>query len=558
MRLLNTVARCIALILTVSLVCGIGDPCVAQTSDTLERQGIQLPLACNGLAVAADGKSAFVWTAPPAESGYDRPTLDSSSRAGGAVIDLTRQTASEALPLPFSISRAAVDEGYIYAARHDSQIVAVLDRSTLAVKKQITLDGKIVWMSAAGGNVLAVGLEGARWLKLSVPELTVVADHHSLYDSIRPSHPLYPVDAGLIALDDGYWLPSGDVYDATLTRPVVLAWAQNFVAAYPTKGPRSELLREQGELMMGGMNADGRSKGMAGFVHDRRLAIYALLKRTTNPETDFWSIQLLDPATAAASSKPTIPLGKTTRGRPSEQFTGRFWPLKCAANQLVVMIPRHLFVIPAAELAAGDPADKPLAFVQRQSTILVDAAGSTKLTHAVVGGKAPIQFSLDNPQNGLSIDSPSGAVTVDGPAIVSAALNRHVYPPMPGFPSGGVWGTSQAVDAYVSQLASRFEHFTGRKPAGVPVSLEIIVQAADATPRTTQLRYFVVVDVPRQFVDERINQISAASTTAQAAATAGNLIPETDARIRKIEERFTALDAKLDLILKLLNEHKAK
>ena len=175
----------------------------------------------------------------------------------------------------------------------------------------------------------------------------------------------------------------------------------------------------------------------------------------------------------------------------------------------------------------------------------------------------------------MEIDSKTGTVTIDAAAMLDEVVARAVDGleisleriarqrgldkklPKP-----------ELLVASATQMArARLKQLTGRTTKGMPVLLPLTVAASDKAQRAASLGYQVVLDVPREriakaaakIVEEietrrKQDELRRAEMERRYRERAGvTTRPAADEkRIKDLEKRIAALEAKLDLLMELL------
>jgi hypothetical protein len=264
-----------------------------------------------------------------------------------------------------------------------------------------------------------------------------------------------------------------------------------------------------------------------------------------------------------------IPL---TAGRRSETVTdddlvGLTACLVPVGNKIVAIVRDRLMVLSLdAELLKK--CAPPLEFVPPADILTVSLNEPTPIAHKLRGGTGPYTFSLIGERPGISIEPNTGVVTVNGPALVKPAANviaqYNGWAVEPGSRSRGPV-TETSLPLLASQVKQRFQQFTGRKPAGIPVSIPLNVTVIDKDHQEASIRYDVILEVPEEAVVKELRNREAGSSAAEPRPTAPRVTrppasstatpPTVDARqYEELVKRIEALEAKVDLLVKLLQK----
>jgi hypothetical protein len=545
----------------------------------VERERTALPPDLRRYAFSGDGKSLFLWKGTPGKWAHEE-----KGPPRGALVDLTGAKPTVAAEFPLEYRQAEVDEHFVYAVPAKSSEIVILDRGTLAEKQRLRLADHVLWIKAVQNKTLAVGLGDGRWYAYSVPELTLKSEH-KMGDVQFIEHSSLDQPVPMSAIDEGWKLASGDVFDATLTKQTLFASEPDLQTVFPA-GRRSPPQRIRIDKLEG--NGVPKSLHLGAALPDEPYGMGAQLIAEQSGEEipsaarldqvwKSWHVVLYRAEGRLGHAYRSLPIAKYLLTPPPFNYREPPGGIALAGDRLYVLLEDHLYWIPVADLKNSSDPPLPLALSPRPSTMVLDPAGTTKLTHAPIGGQPPYQFNLTTPRPGLKLDPATGEVTVDGPALTAAAIDMLGGSIVGNQPNRGTWSSSEAVLGYWGEKAGTFEKMAGRKPKGVPLSVPIEVEVADAKKATARLRYFTLLELPRKDLDERIARVAAESDRVRqeqqaaiaasrqaemerrspAAAGSETASPQTLARIRQLEERFGALEAQLDAIIQLL-EAKAK
>jgi hypothetical protein len=166
--------------------------------------------------------------------------------------------------------------------------------------------------------------------------------------------------------------------------------------------------------------------------------------------------------------------------------------LGVARGAAVVVFESQLYRLPVKAGSGGAPTAQPLAFVERQSALTLNASGKTVLTHVVQGGKPPYQFLLVDRLTGARVDEKTGNVTLDR-APLMPAIREAVK---------GAVGRLNRGEAYVDtfeawsvKMIDRASDLLGRKATGIPVAIPICMNVEDADSNSARLQYCVLAEL---------------------------------------------------------------
>ena len=123
-------------------------------------------------------------------------------------------------------------------------------------------------------------------------------------------------------------------------------------------------------------------------------------------------------------------------------------------------------------------------------------------------------------------------------------------------PESGMAINSLDLASYLKTAASRFKILTGRETAGVPVAVTLTVNVRDKSLQTASANYVAFVELPLDRVQQKLKEAAARAVpraTTQRALT-GSGDSENAARMDALERRVQSLEAKIDLLTKLLGD----
>lgn len=221
--------------------------------------------------------------------------------------------------------------------------------------------------------------------------------------------------------------------------------------------------------------------------------------------------------------------------------------------------------LPALEAVAAPK--QAVAFVPRQSALVLGNEGKTTLKHEVRHGTAPYRFKLARPRAGIAIDEKTGEVTLDAKQLLADAtshLERELDDSNRDFdrPHGAhQW---QHLSEHMGPLLSET---LGLKFKGAPFAIPIELTVTDANNREDALNYFVLADVPLEPIQAKLKQQEEERRKANDAAERERLKndPRTKQlsedllkRIDTLEQRLEKTNQQLEQVLKLLEEKNSK
>lgn len=553
------------------------------------RSFMPLPFAANRIGASEDGKSLIAWSIPRRDMHrHDGQQAGEEAVPRCMLIDPAAQKVLCSAALPFIPEFVAVDDHYIYAVQQNAGVVAALGRNDMGHRKQISFDGDVAWLRALGNKELVVGTTDGRWLKYSVPELSLLVENRGGFAGaggmmMRDGNG--SAESAMTRVAEGWQFQNGDVYDEALSKQLLVKapgtlkrGGANFQMEQPGFGRRNEQQYGVGASFRVG-NVEQAVIGFVRVGASRRPLFLTRSVQTidlpnavhTSKTTETWAVVGEPPSQPGSRSTVLSKSPDVTQGRHDAFDSVSLGALAVVNDQVYSSFGGRLYQLPLADVfAAKADEDKPPRFKPTQSVLTADLSGTTTLKHQVLEGKPPMQFALMAPFGGLKIEPSDGTVTIDGPAATKALLDQFCGTKDPLAPNGfrgQAQFNAESLDAYLLTAARDFEQITGTKPKGVPVALSVAVQTTDSNPRTAALSYYVLADLPRAQVDARITEMAAEiarlreqqfaqreSRPGNVGAGGGQPSTEVQARIRRLEERILSLEAQINILTKLMSK----
>lgn len=549
------------------------------------RPFLALPASVSGLASSDDGKTLVGWTVP-AMSHMHNPGPPGSDVPRCVLVDSINGKVLASGPLPFAAQLVSVDQHFVYAVQPGTGVVTALGRDDLGHRKQISLEGVTTWIRPLGNKELIIGMSDGRWLKYSVPDLKLITENRIGLNGGNFGHDPEGNQSrsGMKRIAEGWLMPSGTVFDESLTKPVFLKTIVGLRAAgLPINFDPRNRQEDGGRMPQFGhsfRSPGGAERAVVASVTFGARQSALLLTRAvetvqvpgaihTNKSTETWTLMSLAPGRSDTTGALTTVVSKSddiANMQENIHFNVIPGALVVVDGHVFCGIRGRLYRVPLAGLTFSDAEEaKPPKFKQAQSTLVVDLSGKTILKHEVVDGIAPVQYALSSAFGGIEIEPRDGTVTLDGPTLstklidfLSGKVSRSTNMPS----NGGAFESSEAIDQYLHTASVAYEQVTGSKPKGVPFALSIALQATDSTPRTAIVSYYVLADLPRGPLERQIAERAAeiakmreeARLAKGAGGTGGAIDGATQERIRQLELRITGLEAQLKILTQLLGE----
>lgn len=201
----------------------------------------------------------------------------------------------------------------------------------------------------------------------------------------------------------------------------------------------------------------------------------------------------------------------------------------------------------------------------RELTLTTAKDGLLKLPHKATGGTPPYSYTFVASVPGLEIDEQAGVVIVNANELQARAvelLGKSLIP-IPSSPN-----PVEILDQFIGKSATATEKLIGRKLTGAPVFMPIHLRVQDADGQSTELRYGLIVEAPREplqtviknsydklvAVQKEMRDRNAAGKVAPKGettpATSGNAHQE---ELRRLREKVDVLESRMDLIIQKLD-----
>ena len=553
------------------------------------RPSLALPVNVSRLQASDDGKSIVGWTVPNLNHHpmHEREAAPGANVPRCILVDVSNGKVAADAGLPFTPGAVAVDDHFVYAVQQGTAVVSALGRNDLGSRKQISLEGVAVWLQPRDNKELIVGLADGRWIRYSVPDWKLISENVTALNPNARMNQMHGIESGgradaMTRVTDGWSMPGGNVYDATLSKPVLIrsVGTLHAIGSAAANQQQNETLRRMNERTIHPGSTmrrpGGGEQAIAGTIRLGDSSTMLALGRSvetmqvpgavhTSRTTETWALFIpsADPAAGAVKSVTLAKLVDVPQGQENIHFGGPQGALTVAGDFVYCAVRSRLYQVPLADLMSSSAETaKPPKFKQTQSSLVVDLAAKTSLKHEVVDGTAPYQYALTSHYAGTEIDPSSGTATIDGPKFQTKLLEELCEPTVATMRSGQRprFDGSDAVDEYLRHASNAYSQLTGEKPKGVPVAFHIGVQATDSTPRTAATSYYVLADLPRAAVEERIKKLAAeiakqreaAQQEAMAQGVGGAGDGPAQDRIRRLEQRIQTLEAQLEILTKIL------
>jgi hypothetical protein len=527
----------------------------------------RLPFLASNMAVSSDEKWAVCWQQPLERlAGHRETAADPFTHL--AVVNLsTLQIVAEAR-LPFQVVAGATDGKQVFVSQFGSDQLTYFAMAEPTNQKSLAVPGDISSLHIVAGK-LFVGLKGDGIACFTIPELKVDT---SLSQTVRSDPRTVELDIqhqrpSVSRVREG-WLCDTMLYDAELKTPQLLLAAPGFTLPVLPDSRRSEaLLTSWGKLpqTIRQGNSPYSFSPPSVVVHDAPALITATAAVELKTPVSMYnraseqSLKLTVVDLAAGVHHETFNLAIREVAQVPGEVGVQAVVIRPLSGGAAVLYGDNVyrFSLPKSLL---EKLPTPSVFEPKQSTFVIDLKKPTKLTHVILGAKAPLQATLTTKRAEISIDPEAATITVDGPKLLASAMQRFIEAPLPIRVPENPIATNQL-----------FERVTGRKPNGWLNVLPIGLKVVDADSKTAELSYVVFLEMPQHEIQkiQQERQAEAAKRAAEMEKTRAELAEQglakgrggpgapagdSEQRLRQIEERLRLLEAKLDLLTKLLGE----
>lgn len=554
------------------------------------RAHARLDFDATGLQVSNDGKFAVCWRS--LEGGMFRPPVfgaaapeEAQSASKIAVVDLTALKVVATAALPFPIRCAGIDKDHVFVSSDKTNAVMVFSKGDFTRKKQLSTDSPPMGMTVLADKFLYVlSQKGVEHL-FSLPALTpneIPATKTTAFTGIPSGfsrHNTTPATIG--RLKDG-WLMYGLCFDDDLKNVRMVSATTSILRYDGIRGmlPPPEIISvAPGVGTIGREGAAGFSDALVAKLENEPAAVSLAAYRNQEqltPQTWRQAITLQ----LGLSPKPFEPilkrvtLAKFNKDQPPQgtivsQDPGK---IQCVGDRVVALFENQLFVADITKLDREQFPDS-LQLQCAASSPIISSKEPTVLPHKATGGASPVTYTLLENSNQIKIDPATASITVNGPAILEEILAKLKFDPAAApvqRDRNSPFTSTVQLDIYRQNCAAEFEQISGKKPAEVPFAVPIQIRARDAEGKTAELSYFAFVEAPYETLASAIKKREAEiqenlkrsqelaieqqkqmeSERKRQQDTTGDI----SKRVEALEKKFQDLEAKIDLLIKLMQE----
>lgn len=528
---------------------------------------VRLPWRANLLAVDPAGKKAVCGWLPL--EGLSEEWQRSTQLA---VIDLAAKKIERTLTVPSLTSAIATDGVSAFLAdAHDLSIhvVALADGKTRRLATGERYDSltvipeKLLYAVTPEGQVQRFLWQEGAWVKQATPELEEDARQFDRRAKVEPPRRVA-----------GGWLVDGVLYDEQLVRARLIHQVKEIVAIGADARPGwlddtpRKALSAWSQPVVPNRNYDPNGGWRSDGLHfpeyeldtiPARLSAAVLADPHVKVEREPLptKVQLLVRDLQLGGSRETILIAQGAL-LGSSALTDDYGKLfHASASAATLAWGDRLFHYDLSQLDQ-QRYPRPLTLAPDQSSLTIDLQQKTKLAHKV-GGKGKISAQLIDKASYLSIDPASGDVTIDGPAL-AALIERGVMTEVPLAQLAGDISDQEKILEIERALLERghaeFTRIVGRKPVGMPLAVPIRVRlTTEGSGDDALMEYHVLAELPPERLRERLTAANAEALQRQA-KTQANWSEGQARRLKQLEERMTAVEAKLDRIIEMLSNEK--
>jgi hypothetical protein len=540
------------------------------------------------MSISQDGKLAVVWTTP-INRGY-APTGEDADRDASrvALLDLEQMTVLAEEPLLYSITTAAVDQLGVYVAPSKSDRVDSLNRKDLSLSKRVNVDSAVTGFVTTQANQLIV-VTARSTNVLSLPDmgridLPALREARS-YDEerLRTGQPaLYGSDkyaqigsgVPISAVGDLYL--DGCVFNKDLSK---LKMITNIGGVLPLSSPRQGQPQMPATMSLWNRRiANGSLTSSTGQrICELKANVFCIMR-------DYPAVVLLSaPGQARAARSISLDVldmitGKSVMslrlkdvGEQDQAMRAGPYPdpsggrVLCAGRRIVSMVAGQVYAATLSDEAVKELA-YPLEFEPLEDVPQVASKDTLTITHKLRGGDKPFEFDLKSTRNGIEIDKSTGTVTVKGPSLMDGVCQSLVEQAQhqPGPIQSSQANARQLAQDMSATRKDCYKRLLGHDASAIPVLIPITVVASDKNQQFAQMDYQLVVMVGEDALTKAFEEFLGKARLEQAnhprpdeSTPAGAASKPSDAaRIERLERRVADLEAKIDLLVKMMQQGK--
>lgn len=555
---------------------------------------LRLGFAPDGLEISPTGKLAVAWTAGRRDARGGRD--EQSRRSWVALIDVAAGKVLVGKELLYQITAAAVDAHFVYVAPSQAERINALGLKLLARRKLSMTDGRVRWLVPVASKMLVAGTARGM-LTFSVPELkaapTVLhrkgplseAEEYRLRMIRRRFGGRESEEPGLRRLGRD-WYGAGCVVGAdlrTVRTPVTFEGLPMLPVqrSRPLQEPVAwnRMVSPEGLMTASGKRIAQLERDTTILLPDHPVAVSA---GTSPGEEGHFSARLTLRDLVTGEVRRRIALLEQVRRDDDEseylrrRYNGDSALLASVGKTVVAAVGDRLFAQTLQDEVLAK-FTRPFELQRLAKVVVLSTAGPTELKHAPRGGSQPFEFELTTSHKAMKIDPKTGTVTIDGPAMLkeaAAAIRKEQQEETARRIAEGQKPSAESLTSErLRAAAGPARHILGREPRGLPMLVPVGVVATDGKQQMAALDYQAVLEVPRALVRQTLAALVKDLTRDERPAGSGRVgpiprlpvlprprtrpsAPPTAERINRLERRIEALEAKLDLIIRLVRDRK--
>lgn len=478
--------------------------------------GLALPFEAAGIDADLDNDRALIWEKLPLDS-RGRVIVKPGQSNRLAIIDLDdgKVLAQRRLASPITNATLSGDNVLIWTPNGAAKI-EVLDRRGLDRKATILTQASLQSVESFGNFILAKSQQATEvYAQDDLKRVKLFASsnnrHHFNRNQTAPQHPL---------------MIQGVVYNEELD-PQWISQLQNLAQLQPTKGQNAHNATRS-DSGAGSFDEQFRRQrlpqGMQRLVYQPvpgQEAIVSLEHRSITTQikgaTHTWHTtqELFVSYNGPKGTTQQALTRKVDYNRQSNSRRDHDKPSLIVLEDSAMVIEGdklYKWDYPAKEAGATK---QPLALADKQSALVITSAKkSSTLKHEVAGGNAPLSYVMHTAYPGVEVNNKTGEIKIDHEALLDYATKEFTTRYARNSRS-----YLQRVDTSSKpQWDKTIAGILGEPTKGYPLGMVVQLEVSDQDLQTDVLRYYVVVDVPRDQVVETLKAEEANREAQQQAA----------------------------------------
>lgn len=460
-----------------------------------------LPFSSTGFRVRKDGRIAICWGGPPLDV-HGRPTQHPNApKPQLAVVDLKtgKVIVQRTLSAPV-YELTLVGDNAVLWQRHADPRLEVLRLKDLKRQKSLGAQSQLLDVQAFGGYFALQTRTGIDIYNSKSLERVRTFGGKNPHQHIRNRN------ANSLVTPHGLFV-GGVLYDEQMKPKMVLG-----------HGTLPVISRSMGQVQPPALRAL-KNQNVPHHMHHQqgtqRLATASMpgarymitLDRTTSRiqvpgsvHTSRQQAELVVRLQGDVSKKQVLKRGI------QHQQTGNHTPpprptMQTASGRVYVLDDRELY-----EWSVPGPSksQQRLSWNLQQSVLSISGSGKTELKHATEGGKSPVTYTLANEVEGMSFDEKTGTLSIDNDVMLKVAQKSFEDYLIKVSRNRSLADTYRELSPAMKQQTVMM---LGRKSKGIAVALPIRLTASDSTLETLKIEYYVVVELPKSMLRERLAKL---------------------------------------------------